>query len=133
MDSKLIIKNVTFATGLAFLIYGALNFGIQDWDVGVSLLMAFVTYATADWTVGVLRRSEYAKWPIAIFLTWFAVDGVYTIYWSLVNPDAMMRGSQWLPSLMMYLLCGVIWSALPTPREALGLFREMKGHFLPRQ
>lgn len=133
MDSKLIIKNTTFAIGLAFLIYGALNFGIQDWDVGVSLVMAFATYATADWVVGVLRRSEYRKWPLALFFTWFAVDGSYFAYWQIVNPDVMLRGAQWLPSLMMYLLCGVIWQALPTPRQALALFRSAKGRFASRQ
>jgi hypothetical protein len=126
MDSKYLVKNVTFALGLAFLIYGALNFGIQDWDVGVSLVMAFSTYAPADFVVGVFRRSEYKKYPLAFFLIWFAVDGSYWIYWTLVNEDAMLRGIQWFPSLMMYLLCGIIWSALPTPREAVRLFTKMR-------
>jgi hypothetical protein len=126
MDSKYLVKNVTFAFGLAFLIYGALNFGIQDWDVGVSLAMAFSTYATADWVVGVFRRSEYEKYLKAFFFIWFSVDGVYFIYWTLVNEDSMMRGIQWYPSLMMYLLCGIIWSALPMPREAVKLFTKMR-------
>ena len=130
MNSKYAIKNITFAIGLAFLIYGALNFGIQDWDVGVSLVMAFSTYCTADWVVGVFRRSDYRKYPLAFFFIWFAVDGSYACYWMLVNEDAMLRGVQWYPSLMMYLLCGIIWSSLPTPREALGLFRAAKGRFL---
>ncbi len=133
MDSKLWIKNITFALGMAFLLIGALTFHIPDWDIGVSLVMAGVTYCTADWVVGVLRRSEYLRWPLALFFTWFAVDGSYTIYWSLVNPDAMMRGAQWLPSLCFYLLCGVIWTSLPTPREALGLFRAAKDRFARHQ
>ena len=61
MDSKQTFKNITFAFGLAFLLYGALMFDIQDWDIGVSLVMAGVTYCTADWVVGVLRRSEYRR------------------------------------------------------------------------
>ncbi len=133
MDSKLIVKNSTFAVGFAFLIYGALNFQIQDWDVGVSLCMAFCTYATADWTINVFRRSEYKRYPLAFFFIWFSVDLSYTIYWTLVDESRMLRGAQWLPSLMMYLLCGVIWQALPTPRQGLALFREMKGRFASRQ
>lgn len=133
MDSRFVIKNTTFAVGLAFLLYGALSFGIQDWDVGVSLVMAACTYATADWVVNVLRRREYRRYPLALFFTWFAVDGSYFAYWQIVNPDAMLRGVQWLPSLMMYLLCGVIWSALPTPREALDLFRSTMDRFASRQ
>ena len=108
-------------------------FDIQDWDIGVSLVMAGVTYCTADWVVGVLRRSEYRRYPLALFFTWFAVDGSYFAYWQIVNPDAMLRGVQWWPSLLMYLLCGVIWSSLPTPRESLDLVREMKGRFGSRQ
>lgn len=127
--SKLLVKNVTFACGLAFLIFGALTFGIQDWDVGVSVVMAGLTYFTADWVVNVLRHSKYRKWPLALFLTWFAVDGSYVSYWMIVNPDAMTRGAQWLPSLMMYLLCGIIWSGLPKPREALDLLQAAKGRF----
>ena len=133
MDSKLAIKNITFAFGLAFLLLGALTFDIPDWDIGVSLVMAFCTYASADWVVGVLRRSEYRKWPLALFFVWFAVDGSYFMYWQIVNPDAMLRGVQWLPSLFMYLLCAVIWTSLPTPREALALFQQMRGRFVSRQ
>lgn len=126
MDSKHAVKNITFALGLAFLLFGALTFHIQDWDVGVSLVMAFCTYCTADWVVGALRRSEYLKWPLALFFVWFSVDGSYTAYWMLVDESAMMRGAQWLPSLMMYLLCGVIWQALPTPNEAIALLNRIR-------
>lgn len=132
MDSKLIVKNFTFLCGMTFLIYGALNFGIQDWDVGVSLVMAGFTYFTADWVVGVLRRSEYRRYPLALFLTWFAVDGSYVAYWTFVNESVIMRWQFW-PSLMMFLLCGVIWQALPTPREALALFHGTMDRFLSRQ
>lgn len=133
MDSKHIVKNVTFSLGLAFLLLGALTFHIQDWDVGVSLVMAFCTYCTADWVVEALRRSEYRKWPLALFFVWFAVDGSYTAYWMLVDESVMLRGAQWMPSLCMYLLCGVIWSALPTPREVHALWRSIVARFAPHQ
>lgn len=123
MDSKRLTKNLTFAMGLGFLIYGALFLAYPDWDIGVSLLMAGITYFTADWVVDVIRRRDYPKWPLAVFYTWLAVDGSYWAYWSVVRPEVMIREGQWLASLCMYLLCGVIWQGLPTPRELHGLMR----------
>lgn len=133
MDSKQTFKNITFAIGLAFLIYGALNFQIQDWDCGVSVLMAACTYMSADWVIDVFRRSQYKRYPLAFFFIWFSVDLSYTIYWTLVDESRMLRGVQWWPSLLMYLLCGVIWQASPTPREFRALARQAKDRFLTRQ
>lgn len=110
------IKNTTFAAGLAFLIYGALFLDIPDWDIGVSLVMAFCTYCTADWVIKAFRECRYKHWPLAVFFVWFSVDGSYFAYWSLVNEDVMVRAAQWLPLLMMYLLCWMIWN-LPTWKQ----------------
>lgn len=129
MNDRLILKNVTFAIGLAWLIYGALNYQLQDWDLGVSLVMAFFTYCTADLTIRILRNRQYKLFPVAVLLTWLSTDLCYTAYWMIVDESRMLRGEQWLPSLCLYLLCGVIWSSLPTHREALALFRELKGRF----
>jgi uncharacterized membrane protein len=38
-----------------------------------------------------------------------AVDGVYWAYWSVVRQEAMIREGQWLASLCLYALCGIIW------------------------
>ena len=129
MNSKQTVKNVTFAIGLALLIYGALNAGIRDWDVGVSLVMAVLTYATADWVVGVVRRLEYKQWLKAAFLTWVSVIGSHTAYWMLMGHPDYHTEYQWQVSLSLYLLFGVICSALPTPRESLVLARSMKAGF----
>lgn len=126
MNSKHALKNITFAIGLAWLIYGGLTYQIVDWDIGVSLVMAGFTYATADWVVGVVRRLEYRQWPKAAFLTWWAVQGCYSAYWMLMGHQERRVPGQWVTSLCLYLLCGVIWSALPTPREALDLFRSKR-------
>ena len=122
-------KNITFAIGLSWLLYGALTYGIQDWDVGVSLVMAGFTYATADWVVGVLRRLEYKHWLKAAFLTWFSVSGCYTAYFLLIGHRERMVADQWQASLCLYLLCGVIWSCLPTPQEARVLFRGLRAGY----
>ena len=126
-------KNITFALGLAFLLFGALTFHLQDWDVGVSLVMAFCTYFSADWAVGVIRRLEWKQWPKAAFLVWFSVQGSYGCYWLLMRQTERMVEGQWVTSLFMYLLCGVIWQALPQPREALALVRSTMGRFLSHQ
>ena len=123
MNARRIQKNVTFATGLGWLLYGAASYGLPDWDLGVSLVMAGFTYGSADWVVDVVRHRQYKEWLKAAFITWFSVSGCYAAYWLLVgHPERMVEG-QWVTSLCLYLLCGVIWSCLPTPREALGLFR----------
>lgn len=110
MDLKNTVKNVTFAIGLAWLLWGAAQYELRDWDIGVSLLMAGLTYATADWVVGVVWRLEYRHWLKAAFLTWFSVSGSYTMYWLLMGHPDYMVGYQWVASLCFYLLCGVIWS-----------------------
>ena len=132
VDSKLLIKNVTFAIGMCWLIYGALTYHIQDWDVGVSLVMGFFTYCTADLTVRIIRNRQYKLFPVAVLLTWLAVDISYSAYWMIVDESRMMRREQWLPSLCLYLLCGVIWQALPTPRQALALWQKVAGGSSPR-
>lgn len=106
-------KNITFAAGLAWLLWGALFFDYPDWDVPLSVLMAGSTYLTADWFVRVFKQRRYAMWPLAVFAAWWCVDGSYWLYWSLVNPTVMIREGQWAMSLCLYLLCGFIWTASP--------------------
>ena len=37
---------------------------------------------------------------------------MYWAYWSVVRPEVMIREGQWLASLCLYALCGVIWYRL---------------------
>ena len=129
MNHRLIQKNATFAIGLSWLIYGAMTFGICDWDVGVSLVMAGFTYVSADWVVGVVRRLEYKQWLKAAFITWFSVSGSYTAYWLLMGHTEYMVSYQWVASLCLYLLCGVIWTAFPTYEKIPGMFREATNRY----
>lgn len=106
------LKLLSFLAGLGLLIAGALWLDYPDWDIGISLLMATSTFATAQWAASVLWVRRWKYLPLAAFWAWLSVDGVYWAYWSYVNPAAMIREGQWLASLCLYALCGVIWYRL---------------------
>lgn len=106
------IKNSTFLVGLGLLFWGAYLKIAPDWDYGVSILMAVCTYLTAKETVQRILKSSKTWGDIMYisFYTWFAVDGVYTIYWFFVDKSALLlREVQWPVSLDLYLACGVVW------------------------
>jgi len=98
----------TWLAGLLILMAGAATGDFPDWDYGVSIWMALWTLLTAEWVVSVLMELDYRWWPIAVFWTWWAVDGSYWAYWSLVNPGVMIREGQWPTSLCLFLLCGFL-------------------------
>lgn len=110
MTSPAACKLATFAVGLGWLLWGALTLGLRDWDVPVSLLMAGSTYLFAQWCVESLKKPS--RWPLAALLAWWCIQGSYEVYWRLVDPSRMVEG-QWQASVWLFLLCGVIWSALP--------------------
>ena len=121
-NCEMTFKNITFALGLTWLVYGGLTYHIIDWDVPVSLIMAGFTYASADWVVDVVWRRQYRQWPMAAFLTWVSVAGSYNAYWILTGHRERLVPDQWLASLCLFLLCGVIWSVLPKRPADLGPF-----------
>ncbi|TWO63637.1 hypothetical protein FN976_28460 [Caenimonas sedimenti] len=56
---------------------------------------------------------KYRRWPAAVLLAWWCVDGSYLAYWSVVNPTVMIREGQWAMSLCLFLLCGFVWRIKP--------------------
>lgn len=119
-----VLKLSTFAIGLAMLIGGALYLDYPDWDIGISLVMAFATFASAEWVASVLWQGRWRWLPLAFFWTWLSVDGVYWAYWSIVRPETMIREGQWQTSLCLYALCGIIWYRLvPMAAEMFANFR----------
>lgn len=109
-------KLLSFTAGEAWLIYGALNYGIGDWDVGDSLLMGGLTYLTAPWCVTLLwtgLRRRPRGWPLGLLaaaaLAWAVVDGSYVAYNAAVH-HPMDRPANFLASLPLYLLAGIGWS-----------------------
>jgi hypothetical protein len=112
-------KIVTFILGTAALVVGAFYYEAPDWDVGVSLIMAILAYLTAPWSLRVLIERRWRLLPLALFFTWFTVDGSYAIYWHFRNPAALdlMRDANWPASLALYGLCGVFWLYRGSLRE----------------
>ena len=104
-----LLKAVSFVIGFGCLLAGALLLDFPDWDVGVSVVMAFTTLASAEWSTSVIWQHRWKWMPLALFWTWLSVDGVYWAYWRAVRPEVMIREGQWLASLCLYALCGVIW------------------------
>ena len=77
-------KLASFSIGMTWLLYGALTYGISDWDVGISLLMGGLTYLAAPWSVRVILQSIKLRqryWPLwiaaAIVVALFVIDGEY--------------------------------------------------------
>jgi hypothetical protein len=127
LRTSYLLKALTYAGGLALLVYGALYLDYPDWDIGISVVMSLTTLASAEWVTMVIWTRQWRWMPFAVFWTWLAVDGVYWAYWSIVKPEAMLREGQWLASLCLYLLCGIIWYRLvPIAAEIIDKKRESK-------
>ena len=97
--------------GLSLLIYGSYYCRAIDWDIPISLIMAFLTYISAPWSLRVLMERQWRRLPAMAFATWFSVDGCYWLYWRYENPLALelMREASFPASLCLYGICGVIW------------------------
>lgn len=108
-------KLVTFALGMGWLIYGALNYDIGDWNVGDSLIMGGLTYLSAPWCVRTLwicavrRPRWWAAWMAAALLVgWAVVDGSYSLY-NLAAHHPLYRAANFPASSTLYLLAGCVW------------------------
>jgi hypothetical protein len=109
-------KVATLAVGLTWLLYGAVNYGLPDWDVGVSVLMGGLTYVCAPWTVRVIvacvrgRSRHPLLWvACAVFVAWVVVDGSYVAY-SVAMGHTFLRAENFVASSALYLLAGLLWS-----------------------
>lgn len=107
-------KNITFLIGLFSLILGGIFLDYPDWDIALSFLMAGCTYLTADKFITSIKEKSYLMVALFSVGVWVSIDGIYWLYWSLVNTSVMIREGQWLASLCLYLLCGLIWTAFPS-------------------
>lgn len=111
-------KLISWSSGMAFLIIGAMWGIAPDWDIKVSILMGGFTFLTAEKSMLVVLNRDWKGIPMALFNTWWAVDGVYTLYWFMVDRSILLeaRGAQWPLSLAMYAACGVTWIILAPER-----------------
>lgn len=100
----------TLFFGIELLWLGSIVTPAPDWDFGVSVLMAVTAYFTAPFVLDVVVKRDWVMLPLALFLTWLTVDGVYAVYWYLVDPTALvMRGVQWPLSTVLFCLVGLLW------------------------
>ena len=101
-------KLFTLAVGIA-----------PDWGIPISFIMALLAYLTAPWSLRVLVTRQWRLLPLALFATWFTVDGCYAIYWHYTDPQvlALMRAFNAPASLALYGVCGVLWLYRGSLRE----------------
>lgn len=112
-------KLFTLAIGIALLILGSFYYQAPDWDIAISLIMATLAYLSAPWSMRVILERRWRYWPAMLFATWFTVDGCYWLYWHFKDPLALelMREANFLASLSLYGICGVIWLYSGSLRE----------------
>lgn len=118
-------KLFTLACGLGLLIFGAFHYQAPDWDVPISFIMAGLAYLAAPWSLRVFLERRWKSMPVALFATWFTVDGCYWLYWQHKNPAAldMMRDANFFASLSLYGICGVLWLYRGSMRDLINDLR----------
>jgi hypothetical protein len=103
-------KLFSLLCGIALLLLGARSSRLPDWDVTVSLIMAAPAYFTAPCSLRVFLERRWKQFPQALFWSWFTIDGTYTGYWYLVDPEALvLRPANALASSALYGACGLVW------------------------
>ncbi len=108
-------KLASFGLGMAWLFYGAVAYGVSDWDIGVSIIMGSITYIFAPWSVYQLhliirvRPRNFIPHLIAALLPAFlAVDWSYWLYHTIAG-NRMLRWENFKTSMALYFICGMIW------------------------
>lgn len=77
----------------------------------ISFIMAAFAYLTAPWSLRVIIKRQWKRFPLMLFYAWFTVDGCYWIYWHFKNPEslALMRDANFGASMCLYFMCGLVW------------------------
>lgn len=122
-------KLFSFGVGMSWLLYGAYNYGISDWDIGISLIMGGLTYLCAPWSVRIIlyhlqyRPRFWVLWIIsAVWVAWFVVDGVYVFYHTAMG-NQMLRIENFYASSALYFLAGMIWLYSGSLRDLISNIR----------
>lgn len=108
-------KLLTLTIGMGWLLFGAVTYGISDWDIGISLLMGSLTYLSAPWSIRVIiysiryRNRYWQLWIVlALSLSLFVIDGSYYLYHTIIG-NQMLRIENLYASSALYFLSGTIW------------------------
>lgn len=125
-------KLFTFGIGMLWLLYGAVCYGICDWDIGISVIMGGLTYAFAPWSVRTIStaiRQRPHVWPlriaVALVPALFTVDWVYWLYHSVVG-NQMLRWENFKVSMALYFICGTLWCYYGSLSDMIREFRAKK-------
>ncbi len=112
-------KLFTLCVGVFLIIMGSFYYKAPDWDIPICFIMAFFTYLTASWSLRVLVERQFRNFPLMLFFTWFSIDGCYWIYWHYQDPKTfeLMRSANFLASLSLYGMCGLVWYYQGSLRE----------------
>lgn len=102
-------KLFTLAIGIAILCFGAVYEQLEDWDFGVSFVMAILTFLTAPFVCQTIKRLDWRMLPLAAFMFWISVDGSYWLYNSIAG-HLMVREANFYASTPLYFMCGLFWS-----------------------
>jgi hypothetical protein len=126
-------KLVTFSMGMFWLLYGAVNYGICDWDIGISLIMGGLTYVFAPWSVTTIYHSIRFRpnaWTLrvvaALIPAMFTVDWVYWLYHTIAG-NRMLRWENFKVSMGLYFICGILWCYRGSLKDIVSEFRQHKG------
>lgn len=119
-------KLCTLALGIGLLVAGSFYYPAPDWDIPISIIMAVLAYLAAPWSLRVFLERRWRLMPVALFLTWFTVDGCYWIYWHFKDPEALalMRSANFPASLSLYALCAIGWLYRGSLRQLAGAIRQ---------
>lgn len=122
-------KLFTLVLGICLLIWGSFHYAAPDWDIAISLIMAFFAYLTAGWSMHVMVERKWRDFPLMLFLTWWTVDGCYSLYWYLRDPVVLdhMRAANAPASLCLYWMCGLVWFWNGSMQEFISRRRSGRG------
>lgn len=115
-------KLVSLAVGVALMLVGSIHYQISDWDLGISVIMPLLTYLTSPWVVRVIAGLHFRYLLLALFWSWFTIDGVYWFYHTHVGNE-LLRWENLLTSTPIYLGMGCFWLPRASLHEILALLR----------
>ena len=125
-------KLFTFSVAMALLFYGALNYGISDWDVGVTIIMGVLTYLIAPWSVYIILsaiRYRPKFWYLHVFTALiaalFVVDWASMLYHSLVG-NQTLREANLYASMPLYFLAGLFWLYRGSLKELIANLKNLR-------
>jgi hypothetical protein len=125
-------KVITFCLGLGWLLYGAVTYGISDWDIGISVIMAGLTYLCAPWSVHLIESAMKSPrmWllygVLAAIPALFTVDWVYCLYHQTMG-NQMARWDNFKVSIILYFICGIVWNYRGSLRDFRTNLRQTAG------